>query len=125
MPRLLWLMFQVPMSSPQMTRMLGFLAAWARASLGIAASPTAHRSASPHAAQRSRVMRWVIDGPPRLRGSLLERKDDLPVLLHVHHGPAAPGRLVGRFVEPAHRGFPVVRPLGRGVSVANARPAPR
>jgi AraC-like DNA-binding protein len=25
MPRLLWLMFQVPMSSPQMTRMLGFL----------------------------------------------------------------------------------------------------
>ena len=32
MPRLLWLMFQVPMSSPQMTRMFGFLAVvWAAA----------------------------------------------------------------------------------------------
>jgi hypothetical protein len=27
MPRLLWLMFQVPMSSPQMTRIFGFSAA--------------------------------------------------------------------------------------------------
>ena len=33
MPRLLWLMFQVPMSSPQMTRMLGRLAVWAEAVL--------------------------------------------------------------------------------------------
>jgi hypothetical protein len=30
MPRLLWLMFQVPMSSPQMTRTLGFFY-WASA----------------------------------------------------------------------------------------------
>ena len=35
MPRLLWLMFWLPMSSPQMTRMLGFLAvgAWAVAAV--------------------------------------------------------------------------------------------
>ena len=40
MPRLLWLMFQVPMSSPQMTRMLGFLAcAWAGAAALKSAAP--------------------------------------------------------------------------------------
>jgi hypothetical protein len=39
MPRLLWLMFQVPMSSPQMTRMFGWPSApwsWAKAAAPIA-----------------------------------------------------------------------------------------
>ena len=43
MPRLLWLMFQVPMSSPQMTRMFGLLA-WAEASSGVAASTDRNRN---------------------------------------------------------------------------------
>jgi len=44
MPRLLWLMFQVPVSSPQMTRMLGFFAvavwAWTEAMVPRSASVT-------------------------------------------------------------------------------------
>ncbi len=43
MPRLLWLMFQVPMSSPQMTRMFGLLP-WADASSGVAASAARNRN---------------------------------------------------------------------------------
>ena len=43
MPRLLWLMFQVPMSSPQMTRMFGF--SWAAA--GEAAATNARHTKDP------------------------------------------------------------------------------
>ena len=46
MPRLLWLMFQVPMSSPQMTRMFGLAAVWAVAGAAPMASEATTASAA-------------------------------------------------------------------------------
>src|ERR1700704_4728592 len=50
---------------------------------------------------------------------LLERKDDLPILLHVHHRPFIHRRSVQSDVETAEMRLPVVGIFGFGVSVMN------
>ncbi len=64
MPRLLWLMFQVPMSSPQMTRMFGFLAGSCAGSCG---QPRQQRQGQPdkfHDSHNSDLLGFaLIDGP--------------------------------------------------------------
>src|SRR5262245_44284965 len=123
MPLVKMLRFDWPMSSPQITRMFGFFAAWAWASPGAAASPIAHRSARVHVAATD----CLISGPPPLLvcGSLLEGVDRLPVLLHVHDRPALLRRLVERLVQAADGGLAVVRPLPLRVGVVDDAHEPR
>src|SRR5262245_29709559 len=49
--------------------------------------------------------------------SLLNRVDDFPVLLHVHHGPAFLGRRVERLVQPAHKRLAIVGVLADAIGV--------
>src|SRR5262245_46811424 len=85
------------MSSPQMTRMLGFFsAAWVTAG--------GHNATQP--IRTAAILAIVL-----FMGSLVEREHALPVLLHAGGDPALSGRLVvERLGEGAH---PRVRQLPR------------
>src|SRR5262245_18852677 len=97
------------MSSPMITRMLGFFAC---ACAGL-----------PMSAMRVTVTRVVtrarIGGSPLgwCRPRLLERVDLLPVGLHVDDRPAPGLRLVERLVETADAGLTIVRPFASRVGV--------
>src|SRR4051812_13485184 len=54
-------------------------------------------------------------GAPRL----LERKDALPVSLHIHHGPVIHGSGVQRLVESAEVRFAIICVFTFGVGVMN------
>src|SRR6266849_10506983 len=62
-------------------------------------------------------------GPPvweSFRSSaLLERKDDIPVLLHVYHRPSVHGRSVQRDVETTKMRLPVIGIFASSVGVVN------
>src|SRR6185369_7941174 len=101
--------FQVPMSSPQMTTMLGLAAAcWA--------SPAAHSDNPSARAPRIRPDLMISTSCFR---SLVEREDFVPVLLHVHDNPALRDGFVPGLVEPPDLRRPVVRPLALGVGVVD------
>src|SRR3954451_5363637 len=55
----------------------------------------------------------------RVAPLLLERKDALPVSLHIHHGPVIHGSGVQRLVESAEVRFAIICVFTFGVSVMN------
>src|SRR5208283_1448322 len=74
------------MSSPQMTRMLGFLSAACAVTAAHSSAATAVNTA--RCQLRSLLRITVLTSCCVLSGLLLEREDALPVVLHADNGPA-------------------------------------
>src|SRR5262245_16357487 len=90
MPRLLWLMFQVPMSSPQMMRMLGFRA-WAAASAATSRRHDDANAAIPtHRVQRLVGFVLFIASPHFGSGFVLDGWHPLRIGLHATKSEGAP-----------------------------------
>src|SRR5262245_326639 len=87
MPRLLWLMFQVPMSSPQITRMFGRCpdgaagSCWACAVGVDAADPSADAAAS--VVPASRILRRLMFRSASLPPALLTRRSTALLVLSI------------------------------------------
>src|SRR5262245_58976107 len=107
-PWLYALMLCTPMSSPQMTRMLGLPCA--------CAAPTHARPS----AKTSTANLLFMARPP----SLFKRENPLPVRFHADDNPLLCPRLVERLVEPADRRLAVVGELALGVVVAHDQHQP-
>ena len=88
MPRLLWLMFQVPMSSPQMTRMFGLAAGW-RAAGWPAAAAGSSRAAIERQADKRRIGKILAGAAETSEPDPATRSDPLG-RLQGSRGPPTP-----------------------------------